>query len=540
MARPTCNRQSGRVRSGARFERWDSLVVAALLIAAYLARRNVLPHGGLLPDDAWQAFGAAKGSPGNLLTVGFSSPGFTGALMVWSRITGPPERMANLAFAAGVVTPAVIYAALRRFGYVPSISLLLGAALVSEKLNIVYSGRVKSYVIDALIVLGFAAVLPRVVRMRFTWRVAALWIVGSFAVGFFSPFALVAAGVAGIALLLRPAADLPMRTAAVVGQGAASVALTLAVRRTYDVNALELWWKRNYDGFVGFDAQPLRLVSHVATHLRRVAAVFSGGPSWWAALTLIVVVIALGVDAWVRRRSARGVRAQYLLLLMLAAVVVSVAGVLPLGPTSIGMRLSLWLVPLFAIGAASAVDQLRTRLAGHDVARLALDGGAVIVAAVLIVTAAVARPYHPAGDVRSAAPYVERKLTANDVVFIEHTECMFSYALESHVRIGVRPRRGLVAFEPDIRDPRFYYVAFTGKLADTLFVSPASAVDYGTDVTRAVGHADRVYLHLNAAPRAQLRGRIAFANLLRGLGYRQESDTAFGCARVVVWKRSAA
>jgi hypothetical protein len=135
----------------------DSLAVAGLLVAAYLARRNVLPLGGLLPDDAWQAFGAAKGSPGNLLTVGFSSPGFTSALMVWSRITGPPERMANIAFAAGVVTPAVVYAALRRFGYSRSISLLLGAALVSERLNIVYSGRVKSYLLDALVVLGIAA-----------------------------------------------------------------------------------------------------------------------------------------------------------------------------------------------------------------------------------------------------------------------------------------------------------------------------------------------------------------------------------------------
>ncbi|MCU1464705.1 MAG: hypothetical protein JWM72_633 [Actinomycetia bacterium] len=517
----------------------DSLAVAGLLVAAYLARRNVLPLGGLLPDDAWQAFGAAKGSPGNLLTVGFSSPGFTGALMVWSRITGPPERMANLAFAAGVVTPAVVYAALRRFGYCRSISLLLGAALVSERLNIVYSGRVKSYLIDALVVLGIAALFPRVSRMHFTWRAAALWVVGSFAVGFFSPFALVAVGVAGIALVLRPAADLPMRMVAVLGQGILSVALTLAVRQTYDVNALELWWKRNYDGFVGFDAQPLRLLSHVATHLRRVASVFSGGPSWWATLTLIVVVIALGADAWFRRRAARGVRAQYLLLLMATAVVVSMAGVLPLGPTSIGMRLSLWLVPVFAIGMASALDRLRAGLAGHDVTRIGFDAVAVIVAVVVIVIAAVARPYRQSIDVRSAAPYVERSLSPDDVVFIEHTECMFSYAVESHVRVGVRPRRGLVAFEPDFHDPRFYYVTFAGRLGDRLVVSRASAVDDRTDAVRAIGHADRVYLHLNAVPIPQPRGRIAFAGLLRGLGYRQESDTGFGCARVIVWRRSS-
>jgi hypothetical protein len=329
-----------RVQSAAKTWRIDALAVAGLFVAALLARRNILPHDGLSPDDAWQAFGAAKGSMGNLLTVGFSAPGFTGALMVWHRLFGAPDQMADLAFAAGVMTPAVLYVALRRFGYVRSISLLLGAALVSENLHIVYSGRVKSYVVDALIVLGFAALLPRLVRVHFRGRAAALWVFGSFAVGFFSPFALIAAGVAGIIMVLRPVGDRAMRAVAVAGQGALSVALTLALRRTYDVNALELFWKRNFDGFIGFDAQPLRLVSHVATHMRRVAEVFSGGPAWWASLTLTSALLALVVDALVRRRSARALRAQYLLLLMLAAVTASVVGYLPLGPTSVGMRLS--------------------------------------------------------------------------------------------------------------------------------------------------------------------------------------------------------
>src|SRR5712692_7257604 len=130
--------QSGRVQR-AKFGWVDAFAVAGLLVAAFVARRNVLPRDGLFPDDTWQAFGAARGSLSNFITVGFSAPGFTGALMVWHRLVGAPEQMADLAFVAGVVTPAVLYVALRRFGYVWSISLLLGAALVSENLNIVYS-----------------------------------------------------------------------------------------------------------------------------------------------------------------------------------------------------------------------------------------------------------------------------------------------------------------------------------------------------------------------------------------------------------------
>jgi hypothetical protein len=232
-------------------------------------------------------------------------------------------------------------------------------------------------VIDALIVLGFVALLPRLVRVHFGWREVALWVFGSFVVGFFSPFAFVAAGVAGMIVLLRPSGDRVMRAVAVALQGALGVALTLAVRRTYDANALEVWWKRNYDGFVGFDVQPLGLLSHAVTHMRRVAAVFSGGPAWWATVILIVALLALAVDALVRRRAARAVRAQYLLLLMLVAVAASVVSVLPLGPTGDGMRLSLWLVPIFAIGVASAVERLRVALTSQVATRIAFDAAAV-------------------------------------------------------------------------------------------------------------------------------------------------------------------
>ena len=220
------------MRRSAGARRLDVLAVLALFIAAVVARRDVLPHGLLFPDEAWEALGAAKGSLGNLLTVGFSAPGFTAVLMGWHKLFGAPEQMAYVPFAAAIVTPPLTYVALRRFGSAPSISLLLGAALASEKLNIAYSGRVKSYVIDVPIVLAFAVLLPRLARVHFTWRSATLWLIGSFAVGFFSPFALIASAVAGVILVLTPVADRATRLAAVGAQGVLFAVLTLLVRRS--------------------------------------------------------------------------------------------------------------------------------------------------------------------------------------------------------------------------------------------------------------------------------------------------------------------
>src|SRR5205823_6107545 len=83
----------------------DVAIVLVLVVAAVVARRHVLPEDGLVGDDAWQAFGAMHASPSNLLTVGFSAPGFTAVLAVWHAIARRPESMADVAFAAGVLGP---------------------------------------------------------------------------------------------------------------------------------------------------------------------------------------------------------------------------------------------------------------------------------------------------------------------------------------------------------------------------------------------------------------------------------------------------
>jgi hypothetical protein len=63
----------------------DALIAVALGAIAFVVRRHV-PADGLFYDDAWQAFGAWKGSPSELITVGQTQPGFTAGLMAWTRV----------------------------------------------------------------------------------------------------------------------------------------------------------------------------------------------------------------------------------------------------------------------------------------------------------------------------------------------------------------------------------------------------------------------------------------------------------------------
>jgi hypothetical protein len=340
-------------------------------------------------------------------------------------------------------------------------------------------------------------------------------------------------------MLLRPAGDRAIRAVAVAGQGALYLALTQAVRRTYDVKELEVWWRQNFDAFVGFDVQPLGFVSHVGTHMRRVAAVFSGGPAWWATLVLITALLALAVDALVRRRSARALRAQYLLLLVLVAVAASVVSLLPLGPTSDGMRLSLWLVPIFAIGVASALERLRVALAHQFAFRIAFDAAAVAAAALLVVSASNGGPDYPLSGSRTATQFVERALVTNDAVFIEHTGSMYPYAVASHLHPIVWPQHDKIAFRPEFRDRRFHYIGFTGNLGDTLLLTSISDADDRRDIARAIGRADRVFLYVEGISYIPRGGRLAFATALDQLGFTQVNDARFGNAHVLVWRRTA-
>ena len=177
----------------------DVVLAIVLAVAGYAIRRTGLPHDGLWHDDAWVATGAIHGHPLQLFMVGSGHPGFTGTLMIVSRLTGAnSSAMAYPAFVAGVLGAPLLFLALRRFGYARSVAALCAAALVVADVHILYSTRVKPYTLDVLVVLGLALVLPRLARRTWDWTLAIGWVVFTIIVGSISGFALVATAIAAV------------------------------------------------------------------------------------------------------------------------------------------------------------------------------------------------------------------------------------------------------------------------------------------------------------------------------------------------------
>ena len=216
---------------------------------------------------------------------------------------------------------------------------------------------------------------------------------------------------------------------------------------------------------------------------------------------------------------------------MFVALAASVASVLPLGPTAAGMRLSLWLVPIFATGIASALQWARTAVSSRHVGRIGFDAAAVVVSALLVVGASDGGPSYPLSGSRSATQFVERELSTNDAVFIENDGGVYPYAVASDLHVVLVPHHAKVAFKPEIRDRRFHYITFTGSLSNKFLLSTNSDSGHETDVARAIGGADRVFLYVEAESGVVRRGGLAFNTVLRGLG--------FSNAHVTIWQRTA-
>jgi hypothetical protein len=518
---------------------WLDLLLALVLGAvAFLVRRHGLPTDGLWLDDSITAAGLDASSPSELLAVGAEHPGFIAFLNAWGALSGGGDAvLAYPALIAGTLGPPLLYLALRWAGPARSVSLLLGAVLVIAQTDIVYSGRVRGYTIDLLIVLAVAMILPRLTRIEWRWPTAVAWIAATFVLATFSIFAMIAVAAAGVIVLLHPTRDVWVRGVAVGAQAAATGALFAAERATYDSSNIEDAVEEQFDAFVAFDANPIRFGEEILLHLRRVAETFTGSSEW---LAVVCVLAALAGLAAVAIRGPNAVRARYLWLIVAVALAGGLLGKFPFGPAegnplSDGRRWSIWLIPVIAVGLAFVLERIRELLAGHAVWRIGFDAVAVAGAAVILVVAGRAEPgagfdvsgpalRYPFPGANSASDYVESELGPRDVLLIPFRS-NWSFAAESDFEATVkRTPESSVGFVPDFLDPRVHYVGLEVGVPQ---------------VSGAVEDSERVFVYYAQHPfnESEVESKGALAASLGELGFAPQRADAFGSATVEVWRR---
>jgi hypothetical protein len=433
-------------RSSRREPALDALAALILGVVAAAVRWHV-PPDGLWHDDAWQALGAWKGSFTELVTVGQTQPGFTAGLMVWTRLFGTSTAsFVTPALIAGMLGPPALYLGLRRFGYARSIAFLVGAALSSAPLHIAYSYHVKTYNFDVLIVLGLALAVWHLARWQWQWPMAVAWFAGSVVVGSFSSIALIATSVAGVILVLHSNGDRRRRAAAVAAQLLLLGTIYSVFSPTYSHERIRDFFER-WGGFIEFDANPVIFGREVFDHLWHVADVFPGGiPTLALALASVGLVVAA-------LRGPQAVPARFLGLMVVVAVGGSLADVIPFGPRRDYGRLSLWLVPVMALGMCAALELVRRRVSAQTTLRTGFDAFVCIAAGVILISSFATDHAYPAGA-RSAVREVMADLGRNDAIVVtKYTSYIF--ALYSGTPVGLRATRDRsIGFGPTFGDQR--------------------------------------------------------------------------------------
>ena len=508
----------------------DALFVVVLIVLSYVARRDGLPHNGLWHDDAWPATGALRASLSQLLIAGSGHPGFTGLLMVWDRVSGGGSTaLAYPALVAGTVGPAALYLLLRSLGYATSISALIAAALVVADIPVLYSTRVKTYVLDVLIVIALAALVSRLADRRWRPRIALTWVVIAVALGFFSGFGLLATAVAGVVIVLHPVGDRLVRVTAVGTQAVIQVLLLRQIQATSDLRTIEEHQETLFDGHVDFDANPLRFGEEVLKHVRRIGTVFPGGPEWWLAPIVIVAVAGLVIAATSRTPASRA--AQFLGLAFLAAFAGGILDQFPFGPgggwaLSRGERSSIWLVPVVAVGLAATLHFVRSHAERKRPLRIGFDI-AVLASAVLILVGAFDHaPSYPFPGSRSSTRFIESSMGRGDVALITQTS-IYPHGVESRFKVTLvaQPQR-IVGFRPNWPDRPVYPLGSLGELRGT-----------PEEVRRIVEGKDRVFVSA-AIPILGARQIESLEHTLRATGFEEERTLQFDAAQVKIWRAS--
>ncbi len=508
---------------------FDAVVVAALTVVALVMRRGGLPVDGLFFDDSWVAAGALFGKVTNIMTVGSGHPGFTALLMAWHRVgSGSLRSLALPALAAGTITPAVLYLSLRSFGYRRSICALLACAAVVAGVDILYSGRVKPYTFDPLLVLAIGVVLPWFARRTWRWPLAVAWTVFALVLGCYSGYVLVATAAAGIVLFLHPAGDRLIRGVAVSVQGAGQLVFYEWAQRSTDLKGIEQVIGQGGDGHLRFYANPFHFGSEILTHLGRIAWVYPGGGGGWLKVLAVVAVAGL-VAASVRSpRRNELLPARYLLLGFALAFVGALAGKFPFGPTTNNLfsssgRYTLWLLPAMAFGLAAVLSRVRDLAGDRDVVARAFDVAVVAIAVVVLVQGYRDPVPYPFPGTATATSYIESHLRSTDVVLLPGPS-IFAYADASRIPVTLRetPDRQ-VGFTIHFSDPRVQSTGYWGEFPQT-----------PKNVRKLVGDAKRVFV-----PNDVIFGAGAatgIAKILQADGF-TPTRRLFGTEYVTLWQR---
>jgi hypothetical protein len=421
---------------------WVVAALSVLLGVGIALRLPALGDWSLFRDDAWQSLATRVGSVSEVVITGGTAPGYALLLRGWSWAFGEgSSSLLSLSALAGLVGILATTLLARRFGLHWASAMVAGTVIAAGSVSIDYSGRVKPFVVDALITVILTWLALDAVERVTKDRVLVLSLLASLAFVFSATSAPVGAvGVAAVAAnSWRQSGERTLALWSVFCYSFVTCGWYFLMVRPATTEVLDEFWEGRF----------VDLSQGLSGVVERGTAFVAGASPGRTHPLALACLLAVGlVTIAARRRWLHGI-----LLLGPVAVtaLLSALGVVPFG----GGRTDLFLYPMVAIVAGYGTDLL-ARAWGRELHPWLVIGAASLV---MIGFAATAVPgTYPEESGREITHGVLRVAQPTDLI-VTLPETSYLWARYAPAEVGVvRDPHSMTGFTPQIDDPRVLFL----------------------------------------------------------------------------------
>lgn len=504
-----------------------AVFLATVTLGALVLRLPLLAPSTLFQDDAWAALVSRADGPAETLIVGPTTPGFSLALWGVLSLVGLSSLAAQaLPFLAGVFTPALTYVVGLSRRLQPVAAGTAAAFIAVSPTHIAYSGRVKQFTVDALLVIVLVYVGGLVCdrpESRRRWAMLTVASLAAIGISVITAVGVVGAYAASTFVALRRRTTTTLTHLVVSGLlvGGISGAWWLLFLDSRVSPKLAHYWRHR---MIGSADDPRSFVTDTWDHFVYLSEWFTTIPAPVLALLLLA-----GLACLLRRGTNTAI------LFVTPVLALGVLAVLHLAPLG-GGRTDIVIYPAVALLAGAAIS---------PVARWSRPSGAVlavvIVGALLVwpgteptgeprrpadgrapgVLVAGSWPYpepYPLRDLRPLIHELEQRRRPDDAVFLG-SMTLYPFALYTGQSIGISSGNSL----PGIR------VTFDEYSPGRLW--------RGTNELRKITNSvDRVWVLVGPLRYPMSPEQV---ERLQELGFEQSNATVRNDARLSLWKRPA-
>lgn len=463
--------------------RTDIILCTGLFILAFILRQVAQPVDGFFHDDSWALTAVKHGHWTQLPWVSFNHIGFTALMKMVYNLGLSIHSFAVFPWVLGSLGPVAIYALILHTLKHRPLALLFAGLAGFSLLHITYSGRIKPYVVDVIMLCSMALAVKTFAARFWTRRTALIWLLLSLSVAITTIHGFLIAAISGAVLALRFGTewkrDWVWRWPAIALQAVAQLAFLIFISGTYFSKKLSEDWDR-LNGFPDLSQPSLEIAADLYSRIMTAITIYV--PHIPFAPEIILFLTGCGIIYTI---TSRDMALRLLVALLGVAVFGNLAGYIPMGGVPVAQRASLWMIPLFATLSAAGLlwiisplsHRLKKPIYSHFLTGL-LVIGFIIWGYTGLSERDQRRAKYPVAGMQSATTFLDEH-TDGLIMLLPGSVYQIAAQSEVHVTLKNNPR-SIIGYTPIFHAGEIYLTGYAAQKPDRMTLEVRKAAEAAT------------------------------------------------------------